>query len=166
MNNIRIMRAEDLPAINDIYNQAVQLKFSTAHTDPISMKERHAWFREHEPEHYPGFVWDEEGVVLGWLSFSPYRPGRKALQAVAEISYYVHTDHHRSGIGTGLLGFAIRKAPELKFNTLIAILLEPNLPSIRLLRKFGFDLWGDIPLAAMIDGKEYNHQYYGLRIGE
>ena len=160
------MKESDLASINEIYNQAVASKFSTAHTHPISMDERREWFGEHDPNRYPVFVWDESGQVSGWLSFSPYRKGRTALQSTAEISYYVHTLHHRRGIGTGLLKFALSIAPGLGFKTLIAILLEPNTASIDLLAKFGFELWGDVPRVAEIDGGEYNHQYYGLRITE
>ena len=103
-------------------------------------------------------------MVAGWLSFSPYRPGRKALQSTAEISYYVHSAYHRLGVGTRLMEYAITQAPVLKFKNLIAILLEPNIASIALLEKFGFRLWGDMPGIAEIDGGEYNHQYYGLKI--
>jgi len=158
------MNKSDLAVINEIYNQAVASKFSTAHTHPISMDERRKWFLEHNSNRYPVFVWDERGQVCGWLSFSPYRKGRMALQSTAEISYYVHNQHFRRGIGSGLMKFALSEAPELGFKTLIAILLEPNAASIVLLKKFGFELWGDMPLLAEIEGGEYNHQYYGLRI--
>ncbi len=158
------MKEADLPAINEIYNQAVALKFSTAHTEPISMKERHEWFREHDTNNYPVFVWQESEQVIGWLSLSPYRKGRAALQSTAEISYYVHNKHHHRGIGTGLMKYTLTKAPLLGFKTLIAILLEPNTASIVLLKKFGFELWGNVPRVAEIEGGEYNHQYYGLRI--
>ncbi len=158
------MNESDLAAINEIYKQAVAMKFSTAHTVPISMDERREWFAEHNPDAYPVFVWQEGDQVIGWLSFSPYRKGRAALQSTAEISYYVHKQHYRRGIGSGLVEFALSKAPGLGFKTLIAILLEPNTASIVLLKKFGFELWGDLPLVAEIEGGEYNHQYYGLRI--
>ncbi len=160
------MNATDLEAINEIYNQAVSLKFSTAHTEAISMEERLAWFEDHDPDHFPVYVWEENGLVTGWISFSPYRKGRKALQSTAEISYYVDSGYHRRGIGSGLLEHAITMAPQLKFKTLIAILLEPNTASIALLKKFGFQLWGDMPAIAEIDGGKYNHQYFGLHITE
>jgi len=158
------MNKSDLAAINEIYNQAVASKFSTAHTDSISMEERLEWFVEHNTDTYPVFVWQEGDQVIGWFSFSPYRKGRAALQSTAEISYYVHKQHFHRGIGSGLMKFALSQAPELGFKTLIAILLEPNTASIVLLKKFGFELWGDMPRLAEIDGGEYNHQYYGLRI--
>ncbi len=164
MSNIRTIRIKDLEAVNDIYNQAVRAKFSTADTEPISMEQRLSWFREHELSDFPVYVWEEKAVIAGWISFSPYRKGRKALQSTAEISYYVHSAYHRRGIGSKLMKYAIEKAPDLKFKTLIAILLEPNTPSIALLIKYGFEKWGDMPAVAEIDNNKYNHQYYGLHI--
>lgn len=164
MGNIRLMIDEDLEAINEIYNQAVGMKFSTAHTEPITMKERLAWFRNHDPERFPVYVWEENGHVSGWIAFSPYRKGRKALQSTSEISYYVDSGHHRRGIGSRLIEHAISIAPQFNFKTLIAILLDPNTASIALLEKYGFELWGDMPGIAEINGGKYNHQYYGLHI--
>jgi phosphinothricin acetyltransferase len=163
---IREISTGDLEAVNEIYTQAVDAKFSTAHTEPLSMGEWAEWFRRHDPDRYPVFVWEENNQVTGWISFSPYREGRKALQSTAEISYYVHPDHHRRGIGSALLEHAIQIAPDYEFKTLIAILLEPNIASIALLEKSGFMLWGDMPGIAEIDGRKYNHQYYGLHIAE
>jgi L-amino acid N-acyltransferase YncA len=165
MRNIRELNANDLAAVNEIYNQAVASKFSTAHTEPLSMEERMDWFREHDPDQYPVYIREENGMVAGWISFSPYRKGRQALRSTAEISCYVHRDYHRQGIGSTLLEYAIERAPGLKFKSLIAILLEPNIASIGLLKKFGFEKWGDMPALAEIDGGEYNHQYYGLHLG-
>jgi len=154
----------DLEAVNEIYNQAVRAKFSTAHTRPITMEQRLAWFREHELDDFPVYVWEDKAVIAAWISLSPYRKGRKALSRTAEISYYVHSEYHHRGIGTELMKFAIKKAGDLGFKTLIAILLEPNTASIALLNKFGYTKWGDMPAVAEIDGGEYNHLYYGLRI--
>jgi len=164
MNNIRILNIADLEAVNEIYNQAVDLKFSTAHTEPLSTAERMDWFKEHNNTPFPVYVWEEDGIIAGWISFSPYRKGRKALQATAEISYYIHNEYHRRGIGSRLLDYAINKSPDLKFKTLLAILLDPNTASIALLEKFGFELWGNMPGIAEIDKKKYNHLYYGLHL--
>ncbi len=164
MNRIRALKRKDLEAVNEIYNQAVGTKFSTAHTKPVTMEERLDWFREHDPGQYPVFVWEEKGRIAGWICFSPYRKGRQALRSTAEISYYVHPDYHRRGIGTALMRCAIEKASELGFKALIAILLEPNLASIGLLEKFGFKKWGEMPSIAEIGGGAYNHLYYGLHL--
>ena len=164
MSNIRLIEQSDLNAVDEIYNQAIRAKFSTAHTVPLSGEERRTWFREHDPATFPVYVYEENAVVAGFVFFSPYRKGRKALQSTAEISYYVHNGFHRRGIATRLMEHAILKAPELSFKTLIAILIDPNTASIALLEKFGFVLWGNMPGILEVDGGKYNHLYYGLHL--
>jgi phosphinothricin acetyltransferase len=59
---------------------------------------------------------------------------------------------------------ALGQAPKLGFKALIAILMEPNAASIALLKKFGFQLWGNMPGILEVDGKSYDHQYYGVYV--
>ncbi len=84
---IRLAHIDDLPAIVEIYNQAIQTKQSTGDTQPLRVEDRVAWFHEHHPEKYPIFVAEEAGVVVGWCSLSAYRQGRAAFRHTAEISY-------------------------------------------------------------------------------
>jgi len=69
------------------------------------------------------------------------------------------------GVASKLVGHAIRECSRLGIKTLIAILLDINVPSVRLLEKFGFQKWGHMPNVADFDGKECSHLYYGLRLG-
>lgn len=161
--NIRLSLVSDLPEIDAIYNQAIKLR-ATAHLHPLSNRERLDWFNQHNPQNYPVFVAETNGVIWGWLSISPYRPGRLALRHTAEISYYVHQDHFRKGIGTQLINHAIKKAPQLNIRQMFGIVMEHNIASIILLKKFGFQQWGFLPEVADFDGKRVGQYYYGLRI--
>ena len=156
----------DLEAVNEIYNQSVRSKYQTAETEETSLGYRQCWLEEHLSDNYPVFVIEDLGEVVGWVSLSEYRKGRRALRYTSEVSFYIRKDRQGQGIGTQLLEFAIDRAREINIKTLIAILLEPNTPSIRLLEKFNFRIWGDMPDVAEIDGLEFNHQYYGLRIAD
>ncbi|KPL15122.1 MAG: hypothetical protein AMS23_01225 [Bacteroides sp. SM1_62] len=163
---IRKMEMADLDAVNEIYNQAVRSKYQTAETEETSLEYRQRWYQEHLSGNYPVFVIEEGGEVTGWISLSEYRKGRGALRYTSEVSFYIRNDRQGQGIGTQLLAFVITKAREIKIKTLIAILLEPNTASIRLLEKFNFQKWGDMPNVAEFDGIECNHQFYGLRIAD
>ena len=166
MNNIRLLKEQDLPVLDEIYRQAIEAKFSTAHTEPLSGEAWHEWFREHDPASYPVFVWEQDGIIAGWIAFSPYRKGRNALRSTAEISYYLHSNFHRKGIASRLMQHAIEVAPSLGLKTLIAIIMEPNTASVALLRKFRFELWGNMPGILEVDGNHYNHQYHGLHLSQ
>jgi len=161
---IRKARLEDLPVINEIYNQAVQQRFCTAHLEPVDLKEREHWFTTHDPAHFPVFVVVAEEKVVGWASLGPYREDRQALAHVAEVSYYVDEKVRWKGVGSMLLEHAMRVASDYGFTVLIAILLNRNPASIGLLLKFGFEEWGRMPGIAIIEEQEADHLYYGLRL--
>jgi L-amino acid N-acyltransferase YncA len=161
---IRLAQIDDLPAIVDIYNQAIPSRKSTGDTQPLRVEERLTWFREHRPDAHPIFVAEVEGQVAGWCSLSPYRPGRAALRFTAEISYYIASAHQRQGIGTALVEHALAACPALQIRHLIAIVLEGNQASLRLLEKLGFEQWGYLPRVADFDGKEVGHLYYGRHL--
>ena len=102
---------------------------------------------------------------MAWASLSRYRLGRGAFKETAEISYYVATDFKRLGIGTELLEFSISESINLGYTALVGILLEANIASIELLKKFDFEEWGRMPKIAEIDGSRYDHIYMGKHIG-
>lgn len=162
--NIRLAEDKDLEALVEIYNQAILTHRCTADMDTFTVEERISWFEEHQSLVYPMYVYEVDNKVVGYLYFTGYRLGRRAMRYTAEISYYIHNDYQRQGIGTKFMEFAINKSKELNFRNLIAILLEWNVSSIKLLEKFGFKEWGCLPGIADFDGKICSHLYYGLKI--
>ncbi|MEN8227146.1 MAG: N-acetyltransferase family protein [Bacteroidota bacterium] len=155
---------EDLPVINEIYNQAVRQKFCTAHLSPVSLKQRDAWFATHDPDRFPVFVAVSSERISGWVSMGPYRSGRQAFAHVAEVSYYVDEKERGKGLGSILLEHAIEVSPQFGFSVLVAILLSRNPASIALLEKFGFSQWGSMPGIASIEDQLADHLYYGLKL--
>ena len=113
MGSIRIANITDLERITEIYNQAVSSKFETADTDVFESKDRMDWFYGHPQNSYPIYVYELNGTVVGWISISPYRSGRKALRHTAEISYYVHSGFKRQGIGSKLVEFVLIRVKTL-----------------------------------------------------
>ena len=157
---IRRAEADDLTSIDEIYNEAIKEGFKTAHTEPMSESDRKEWFDKFDDKH-PLYICEVEGVVLGWLSISSYRPGRKALAETAEVSFYVFRDKRGKGIGSALLKHAIAKSNKFKFHVFIAILVESNLASISLLKKHGFEEWGYLPEVLSIKAERRGQFYYG-----
>lgn len=86
------------------------------------------------------------------------------MRFTVEVSYYIHNDYQRRGIGIELMEFAVQRSKELNYGTLIAILLEWNIPSIKLLEKFGFQEWGRLIDIADFDGYTCSHLYHGLKL--
>lgn len=161
---IKLAKISDVASINEIYNQAVKEKHQTATLKPLSLEAQKLWFINHDIDKYPIFVIEKDNKVVGWCSLSAYRKGRQALASLAEISYYFHSEYQGQGLGTQIMKFALQTAPEYGFKNLVAILFGHNKASIKLLKKFGFKLWGKLPQTAEIDGTLYDHCYYGLKL--
>lgn len=161
-HDIAVAVKGDLPAINTIYNQAVRRGFCTAETQPTDLKKRRAWFTEHAEAGLPIFVWRESGRLLGWCSLSAYRKGRQALAGCAEISYYVDEAAQGRGIGRALAEHALDWAVQNNLRVLVALLIDGNQPSLRLLERLGFCEWGRIRQAFEYDGELRDHLVYGL----
>ena len=160
---IRLAEQKDLVAINDIYTQAIHAQ-ATADTTPIPMQAREAWFLAHPANQFPIYVYEIDSKVVAWLSITAYRSGRMALHRSAEISYYVDEQFLHQGIASQLLEHALNQASKLQLDTFICIILENNLASIALMKKFGFALWGHLPNVAEFDGQRVGHVYYGWQL--
>lgn len=161
--NIRFANDADLPAIVEIINQAVRARVNGSLRE-FTVAERKPWFDKFNTENYPIYVAESHGKVVGYCYLSPYRPGRQAMRKVAEISYYIHFDHHRKGIASGLIAHAIADCKRLGKESLLAILLDTNNPSITLLEKFNFERWGHYPEIIDLDGQSCGQLIYGLKL--
>ncbi len=159
----RLAIARDLPALVEIFNQAISAQ-STAVLEPVTVEERRDWFKAHPPEKYPIIVAETENRILGYLYLSPYRPGRSALIHTAEVSYFVDFNHHNQGVASLLLERCIEMCPQLEIKSLFAILLESNASSIGLLQKFKFEQWARLPNVAKINGIEVSQVYFGREV--
>ncbi|MHC4520062.1 MAG: GNAT family N-acetyltransferase [Planctomycetota bacterium] len=162
--DIRVACEGDLAEIVAIYNQAVTERGATADLTLVSVDARREWFAEHSPETYPIWVAQGSDGIVGWCSLSAYRPGRMALRHTAEISYYVDAGHRRQGVARGLIQHAIGQCPALQMKNLFCLLLDVNVPSIRLLETLGFVQWGHMPDVAEFDGRRCGHLIYGRRV--
>jgi phosphinothricin acetyltransferase len=161
---IRTAQIADLESIVAIYNEAIEAGFQTGFTEPVKAEERIGWFYEHTADMYPLFVDIIDGKVAGWFSVSPYRAGRGAFRYSVEISYFIHSNYRKLGIGSQLLLHGINACRLLRYKTAIAIILDRNVASIRLMEKFGFEQWAFLPGVADFDGVECSHVYYGLKL--
>ncbi len=162
--NIRFATIGDLPVIVDIYNQAIRSRCATGDINEFSLEERTEWFSKFDETSYPIYVAEKMSKVLGYLTLSPYRPGRLAFKDVAEISFFIDEQFQRNGIGSALVEFAMNDCSRINKKVLIAILLDINTASVKLCQKFDFTQWGHFPEIANIDENTYGQFVYGKRI--
>jgi L-amino acid N-acyltransferase YncA len=164
MVTLRIAKKEDIESIVEIYNQAIPTHKSTGFISLLAVEDIQDWFDQHKPHLYPIFVAEIDGKVVGWNSISAYREKRLAFRYCAETSYYVDNGYHRQGIASMMMEKVLSVCKSLEIKTLIAYILEQNIPSIGLMHKYGFERWGFLPRIADFDGNEFGHTIYGKRI--
>lgn len=150
---IRGAREADLPAIVEIYNEAIRGRVSTAQLEEVSVEERRPWFRQHSAETHPLWVAEIDAQIAGWFSFHPFIK-RAAYRGTAEISVYVGERFRRGGVAKALLEKAIAHSPELKLSALVGYIFEHNEASLYLFERMGFERWGLLPRVANVDGVE------------
>lgn len=161
--DLRLATQEDLPTLVDIYNQAIMAGEKTADMDIFTVASRQAWFDSHCDERYPLIVSEVEGKVVGYVSLSAYRPGRQAFINTVEISYYIDFDYHGKKFGAIMINEILAYAEKLNYQTVVAMLIESNFASIKLLERNGFQRWGFLPDVADFHGKRLGHLFYGKR---
>ncbi len=160
---IRLATIEDITAINEIYNHAISTRYQTADMVLQTISDTEQWFCDHERDRYNIYVYIIDEKVVAWLSFSPYYD-RDATAHTAEISYYIHKEYQQQGIGTKLIKFTLKEAPNLGFSILFATLVSANKVSAHLLENFDFTLWGEIKNAVNYGNEKFSIYYYGKEL--
>jgi phosphinothricin acetyltransferase len=139
---IRLATANDLPAINDIYNYYVLHSTCTYQESPEPIEDRQRWFAQHGPGH-PVTVAEMDGKIVGWGSLSAYLV-RSAYRNTVENSVYVHHEFHQRGIGSVILADLIERARTIGHRAIIAGIDGDQRASMKLHEKFGFEKVGHL----------------------
>lgn len=157
---IRLARREDLDAITDIYNEAIETTTATFDTEPKTADEQLRWFEEHTGRH-PIYVAEVGGTVVGWTSLSPWS-GRCAYSDTAETSFYVKAGRRGEGVGTALKKAIIERARSLGFHVLIAQIAEGAEASRYINESLGFRHVGTLQEVGRKFGKTLDVHLYQL----
>ena len=153
----------DLPAIVDIYNDAIATRMSTAQLEPVTVESRRQWLADHSPNRHPFWVLEIDRQVAGWLTLKSFLP-RCAYRGTAEVSVYVDQQFRRRGIARKLLEEAIARASALKITALVGLIFAHNEPSVRLFEQLGFARWGLLPRIARLDEVERDLTIMGRHV--
>jgi len=135
---IRRLQADDLPALNDIYNHYILTSPVTFDIEPKSLEDREAWARQFEASgRHQCFVALEDETLLGWACSGPFRP-KAAYETSVEVSIYLGPQASGRGFGSVLYErlFAALKGEDV--HRALAGITVPNPASLALHRQFGF----------------------------
>ncbi|KAI9489390.1 acyl-CoA N-acyltransferase [Zychaea mexicana] len=137
--NIRKATEEDLPAITEIYNERIANSTGLFIYEPVTIEYMKKWLANSRELGYPAIVAVEKttGQTIAYAYLGTFR-SKPAYNLSAEITVYIHLDHHRQGLGRLLSLEMLRIARDLKFKTIIAGITSENTPSIGLFKSLGF----------------------------
>jgi phosphinothricin acetyltransferase len=153
MLQIRLAAADDLPAINAIYNHYVPISTTTYDLNPMRIATRRKWFKNREDIHPVTVAYYDDSepsldpassiqhpassTIVGWGSLHTFR-AKPGYRLTVENSVYVHPDRQREGIGSALLLDQIERAKALGLHAIIAGIDAEQLASLALHYKHGF----------------------------
>ncbi len=134
---IRLAEFDDLPAILAISNWAAINTAANFALEPEPIEPwQEEWSKTHEMYPYLVAV-DDANTIIGFAKAAPWK-GRCAYTHSAEVTVYVHPDHHGQGIGKALYDQLVPTLKAQGYHTLLAGITQPNEASVRLHESFGF----------------------------
>ncbi|NVZ61356.1 N-acetyltransferase family protein [Pseudomonas gingeri] len=150
---IRDAQHADLPAIRDIYNDAVLNTTSIWNEQPVDLGNRQAWFSARQAQAYPILVIvDATDSVLGYASYGDWRPF-EGFRHTVEHSVYVRNDQRGNGLGPRLMAALIERAREGGKHIMVAAIESGNAASVRLHERLGFASTGQMPQVGVKFGR-------------
>lgn len=144
---------EYLEAIRAIFNDAIVNTTALYDYEPRSVEVMEAWFAVKEEKKLPVIgVLDDDGTLMGFGSYGPFRP-HAAYQHTVEHSIYLDARFRGRGLGRQILQRLIEKAREQGYHMMIGVIDAENGTSIALHEKMGFAHCGHIKEAGFKFGR-------------
>jgi L-amino acid N-acyltransferase YncA len=139
---LREARAEDMPAVLDIYNAEVRTSTSTYQYAERTLDEQLALLSSKQAAGDP-FVLAElaDGSVGGYATYGPFRP-REGWRFTVEHSVYLREDCRGKGIARPLMRHIMGHAKARGFHSMVGVVDASNAASIRMHQAVGFQVAG------------------------
>jgi L-amino acid N-acyltransferase len=144
---IRHATLDDLPAILDIYNDAVLHSTALWMDHPADLSNRRAWFELRAAQGYPILAAECEGATVGYASFGDFRP-QDGFRIAVEHSIYLAPAARGKGLGQALLSALFPLARALGKELMIGAIDSENAASLALHARHGFVEVGRMPAVA------------------
>lgn len=158
---IREAKLEDVPAMLEILNYNIVHSTAIYMYEEQKLEQRIEWFNGKMERDEPLFVYEEDGVAIGYATYGAFRPHPAYLYTV-EHSVYVHHNHYRKGIGDKLMHHLIEVATARGVKTMVGGINADNAASIRAHEKLGFTYSGTVRNAGYKFGQWLDLAFYQL----
>jgi phosphinothricin acetyltransferase len=142
---VRDASEAELAGILAIYNHAVAHSTAIWNDVLVDLDNRREWWRARVGARFPVLVaLDDEGAVLGYASYGPFRPFDGYRQTV-EHSVYVAESARRRGVATALIAALEARARAAGMHVMVGGIAADNEASLDLHRRLGFSETGHLP---------------------
>lgn len=147
---VREYREEDIPAMNEIWNEVVRSGIAFPQEEELTLEAGSEFFASQ----VSSGVAEEDGKIYGLYIVHPNNIGR--VGHISNASYAVAGDARNKGVGRALVMESLRAAKRagfrvMQFNAVVAT----NAPALHLYRSLGFKDLGVIPGGFRLDSGEY-----------
>lgn len=144
---VRLATHDDVPAITDIYNEAVRHSTASWDLEPLTLRDRQTWLAEKQHTGWPVWVAVHDAAhqpAVGFATFGPFRP-KAGYDSTAEHSLYLAPGARGQGVGTVLMRVMIDDARARGLHTLVGCLDAQNTASIAFHHQLGFVQTAQLP---------------------
>ena len=137
---IRTFKNIDKTPILKIFNYYVEHSFAAYPDEKVGMNYLDSFFVS--AEGYPFYVAEnDEDEVVGFGLLHRFHRAN-AFDQTAEITYFIHPDYQRNGLGSAFFEKLVNDAKEKKISTIIASISSRNQTSLDFHKKNGFEECG------------------------
>lgn len=145
---IRVSNPNDREHILAITNEVIMNTNAIYREEPHTLESRKPYFEEKERLNIPIFVYEENGRVLGFVTYGSFRdnPG---YRYTVEHSLHVSVDARGRGIGEALLNHLIESLRNTEIRSIVGVIDSENTASCHLHEKCGFILSGTLHSVAV-----------------
>lgn len=141
---IRSAAPQDLPAITEIYNDGGVSTTASYDLTPVTVANRRDWYQKLIARDYPVLVAEEEGQILGYANYGPFRDKAGYAQTV-EHTVYVRDGNRAAGCGRMLMTTLIDHARGNGMHVMLGMVDADNESSLAFHRRLGFVEVGRLP---------------------
>jgi len=161
---IRIAREADAPALLAIYAPYVRDTAISFETEPPAEAE----FRERVRTTLETGLWllcAAGDSILGYAYGGRFH-ARRAYQWTVEVTVYVHSEHHREGVGLGLYTSLLGCLALQGFRSAVGVIALPNPASVGLHERMGFERAAVLRAVGYKHGRWHDVGWWQLALGQ
>lgn len=157
---IRPARADDLPALTELYNHYIRETPTTFDLEPFTVEERRPWFDGFaETGRHRLWVSESAGRPSGFASSRQFRP-KAAYDTTVETTIYLAPEAMGAGLGHRLYGALFDAIAGEDVHRAVGGVTLPNPASIALHRRFGFEPVGIFEQVGYKFGRYWDVQWF------